>query len=416
MGKDRPLERSSSGRRTPLRIVSIVGTRPEAIKMAPVIAELARHRDRYESILVTTGQHRELLTQALADFDLQPDTELDLGSANQSLADFAALTLQGVSALLRTLEPAMVLVQGDTTTVAASALAAAYGRIPVGHVEAGLRSFDPSSPFPEELNRQVASVLAAMHFVPTETARRNLLQTAVPAADIFVTGNTIVDALQSIHISDRFEDPVLGKAASCGTKLIVVTCHRRESHGEPLRQVCRAIARLAKLRKDVCFTFPVHPNPVVQKIVHQELDGLDRVHLLAPASYADMLRAMRRAYLVLSDSGGIQEEAPSLNTPLLILRDVTERPEVVEVGAAALVGTSEERIVSAVIALLDDARQHALMAGAPNPFGDGHAAVRIAEAISYRFGGGADKSSSKAPADWYPFSRVATPPSVPVLA
>jgi UDP-N-acetylglucosamine 2-epimerase (non-hydrolysing) len=368
-------------------VACVVGTRPEVIKMAPVIRELGRYPSRFETVLVSTGQQRQLLGQALEAFDLHPDVDLALMVANQPLGDFAGRSLVALSDALRTLQPSMVLVQGDTSTAVTGALAACYQHIPVGHVEAGLRSFDTNEPFPEEINRALVGCLADLHFAPTESAKQNLLRTTVPANRILVTGNTVVDAVQSMPDRADFDDPRLQHIASLPGRLIVVTIHRRENHGLPLRRVCAAIRKLAPSDNGLRIAVLVHPNPEVDRALAAALDDVKSVYLVPPASYGDMLRLMRRSFLILSDSGGIQEEAPSLGKPLLILRDVTERPEVVEVGAAKLVGTSVAKIVAETRRLLDDGAEYWRMRRAPNPFGDGRAAARIVEAVGLRLSG-----------------------------
>lgn len=365
-------------------IVTIIGTRPEAIKMAPVVRELERHPTRFRSIVVCTEQHRELLGQAMAAFNLRADIHLDLMEAGQGLAEFAARSLTAVSGVLDELRPDMVLVQGDTTTMLTAALAAFYKQILVGHVEAGLRSFDRNNPFPEESNRRMAEVLVDLHFAPTETARRNLLATGVPVGQVFVTGNTIVDALHLMRADPAWDNPELDEIASSPGRIILVTAHRRENHGIRMHEICLALLALVRTYEDVRVVWPVHPNPEVVAVTHEMLSDVARIHLVPAATYGDILRLMRRSYLIMSDSGGIQEEAPSLRKPLLVLREVTERPEGVNVGAARLVGTDVDRILHEVGRLLTDEAEYERMRSAPNPFGDGHAARRIVAAISAR--------------------------------
>ncbi|MDB4917235.1 MAG: UDP-N-acetylglucosamine 2-epimerase [Gemmatimonadetes bacterium] len=365
-------------------IVSIMGTRPEVIKMAPVVRELERHSSRFRSIVLCTGQHRELLQQALHAFDIKADVELDLMEDNQGLAEFAARSLTAVSEVLDDIHPDMVLVQGDTTTMVTSALAAFYKRIAVGHVEAGLRSFDRANPFPEEINRCLAANLADLHFAPTEAARRNLISMGVPADHVLVTGNTIVDALHSVKPARDYDNPELGAIASMPERIILVTAHRRENHGVRMQAICRALLAIVSAHPDVRIVWPVHPNPQVVAIADELLSCVDRIHLVPPTTYGDILRLMKRSYVIMSDSGGIQEEAPSLRKPLLVLREVTERPEGVEVGAARLVGTDVETILNEIGWLLTDEEAYERMRSAPNPFGDGHAARRIVSAISKR--------------------------------
>ena len=335
---------------------------------------------------MTTEQHRELLDQAMAAFDLKADVHLGLMEENQGLSRFAARSLAAVSDALEEVKPDMVLVQGDTTTVFTGALAAFYQRIPVGHVEAGLRSNDRANPFPEEVNRRLATVLADLHFAPTDRARRNLLANGVDESCIFVTGNTIVDALQMMEPSARYDSPELETITSGEGRIIMVTAHRRENHGRRLRDICRAVREIVRTHGEVSIVWPVHLNPQVVAVTQELLGDEPRVHLVAPATYGDALRLMRRSTLLLSDSGGVQEEAPSMHRPLLVLREVTERPEVVEVGAARIVGTNPAVIAREVHRLLTDEAAHAAMSSAPNPFGDGHAAGRIVVAIGRRLG------------------------------
>lgn len=367
-------------------VLTIIGTRPEAIKMAPVIRELERHPSRFRSVLMTTEQHRELLDQAMAAFGLCADIHLGLMEADQGLSRFAARSLAAVSDALEELKPDMVLVQGDTTTVFTAALAAFYRHIPVGHVEAGLRSHDRENPFPEEANRRLATVLADLHFAPTARARRNLLASDVRDDRIFVTGNTIVDALQMILPSPAYDSAELESIASRAGRMIFVTAHRRENHGPHLRDICQAIIQIVRNYDDVIVVWPVHLNPHVVSVTTELLGHEPHVHLVPPATYGDALRLMHRSTLLLSDSGGVQEEAPSMHRPLLVLREVTERPEVIEVGAARLVGTDPHRIVREVHRLLSDDDAYSAMASAPNPFGDGHASRRIVSAIGHRLG------------------------------
>jgi UDP-N-acetylglucosamine 2-epimerase (non-hydrolysing) len=368
------------------KVVTIIGTRPEAIKMAPVIRELARHGDTFEHVLVTTAQHREMLDQVLRAFDIKPDVDLSLMQQNQSLAAFASRSLMSLSELLSELNPDAILVQGDTTTVMSAALAAFYQGVQVGHVEAGLRSFDRRNPFPEEINRRMAGCLSSLHFAPTERARQNLLREGVPDDAVFVTGNTVVDALKSIRLEERFDDETLARLDYTHRRVLLVTAHRRENHGDRLRSICRALKTLVATFEDVDVVYPVHLNPNVSDAVHEELDGVAGVHLVKPVSYTDLLRLMSRCYLILTDSGGIQEEAPSFHKPVLVLRELTERPEVIEAGAGKITGTESSRIVEVAGQLLTDAREYAKMSSVENPFGDGHAAERIVRILADRLG------------------------------
>jgi len=358
------------------RVLTIMGTRPEAIKLAPVVGELAA-RDAFEQIVVATGQHRQMLDQALDLFGIRPDVDLDLMQQNQGLGEFASRALAALTELFERTEPDCVLVQGDTTTVMAAALAAFYLGIPVGHVEAGLRSFDLRNPFPEELNRKVAGCAAALHFAPTERARENLVREGADPGAVFVTGNTIVDALELVRPDVPFVDPAL-ELVDLGGRVLLVTAHRRENHGAPLRSICRALGRLAAEHEDLQIVYPVHLNPSVRSVVDEELADNCQIHLVDPLCYSDLLGLMRGCWLILTDSGGIQEEAPSFRKPVLVLRDATERPELIEAGLGRLIGVEEERIVEEASALLTDDELYARMSDGQNPFGDGLAASRIA--------------------------------------
>jgi UDP-N-acetylglucosamine 2-epimerase (non-hydrolysing) len=364
------------------RVLTVMGTRPEGIKMAPVIRELRRRADRFETIVVATGQHREMLRQVLAAFDLAPDIDLDLMQHDQALAAFAARSLAALSKLYLEAKPDAVLVQGDTTTVMSAALAGYYHRVKVGHVEAGLRSFDRQNPFPEEINRRIAGCVADLHFAPTNRAKDNLLREGIPPETVFVTGNTIVDALTSIRLDGAFDNSKLNAVGASGRRTILVTAHRRENHGSPLAGICAALATIVNRFPDVEIVYPVHLNPNVRGPVGDVLSSLPRVHLVEPTSYGDLLRLMKGCHLILTDSGGIQEEAPSFHKPVLILRDVTERPEVVDVGAGKIVGTKCEAIVEETSRLLSDSTAYRSMSSASNPFGDGRAAERIVEELT----------------------------------
>jgi UDP-N-acetylglucosamine 2-epimerase (non-hydrolysing) len=366
------------------KVVSIVGTRPEVIKMAPVVRELERRMSDFDHQLVTTSQHREMLFAALAMFGLQPAVDLDLMQQNQTLGSFASRSLAALSNLLSELRPQIILVQGDTTTVMTAALAAFYLGIRVGHVEAGLRSFQRRNPFPEEINRRIAGCVTDFHFAPTERARDNLLREGVSPEDIFVTGNTIVDALQSIPPVEGFDEPLLGKIDCDAKRIVLVTAHRRENHGPNLTSICEALKLLVTKFKDLEIVFPVHLNPNVREAVHSQLDGISGIHLTDPVSYRDLLSLMSRCYLILTDSGGIQEEAVSFHKPVLVLREVTERPEVVEVGAGKIIGVNTQDIVAEVSDLLTNRQRYDQMSTAKNPFGDGHAAERIVDILAQR--------------------------------
>lgn len=370
------------------RICVVLGTRPEAIKLAPVIRALERHPDRFEPLVITTSQHREMLAQALHAFQITPDHDLGLTHANQTLAEFTAKAVIALTDTLARLRPDAVLVQGDTSTVVSAVLAAFYQGIPLGHVEAGLRSGDMRRPFPEEANRRIASVATDMHFCPTETARQNLLHEGISDHDIYVTGNTIVDALVSVPRRDRFDDPALDAVDWAGRRVVLATVHRRENLGDNLRNICAALRQLAESRPGVHVVIPVHLNPKVREVVFAELSGHPAFTLLDPLSYPDLLEVMRRATLILTDSGGIQEEAPAFRKPVLILRTVTERPEVVLAGFGRLVGTQPATVLAHARQLLDDPAAIHAMTGGENPFGDGHAAERIVEILWERLRSG----------------------------
>jgi UDP-N-acetylglucosamine 2-epimerase (non-hydrolysing) len=366
------------------KIVTILGTRPEVIKMAPVIRALQGRASSFDHTIVATAQHRQMLDQVLDVFGIQPDIDLGLMKENQGLAEFASRSLLALSNLFSDLKPDGILVQGDTTTVATAALAAFYQGVRVGHVEAGLRSFDRHQPFPEEINRRLAGCLADMHFAPTPRARMNLLREGVPDESIFVTGNTIVDALKSVNFEPAFDDPRLASLNQSSHRVLLVTAHRRENHGEPLRSICRALRTITRTFEDVEIVYPVHLNPSVASVVQEELGDVDRIRLVGPVSYPDLLRLMKRCYLILSDSGGIQEEAPSFRKPVLVLRELTERPELIEANAGKIVGTDADTIVSAASLLLNEPLEYAAMTAAENPFGDGRAAERIADILDQR--------------------------------
>ena len=363
-----------------LKILSIFGTRPEAIKMAPVVRALQRSAD-FESVVCVTGQHREMLDQIMRSFDLVADFDLNVMAQAQSPAEVAARVLAQLPAILREVKPDMVLVQGDTTTTCAAALASFLERIPVGHVEAGLRTGDLAQPFPEEMNRRVTTVVSTLHFAPTEDARKALLAEAVPAARILMAGNTVIDALlQSVRADYVFENPLLNDLPA-NRKLLLVTMHRRESIGDPMRSVTQAILRIKAAHPELLVVIPTHRNPAVREIVLGALSDKPGVLLIDPLPYLDFVHLMARSYLILTDSGGVQEEAPSLKRPVLVIRDVTERPEGVAVGVARLLGTDADTIVRNVHELLTDTAAYNAMVGPPNPYGDGKAADRIVEAI-----------------------------------
>lgn len=364
-------------------VLCVFGTRPEAIKMAPVVHALARVTPRLRPVVCVTDQHRELVDGMLRFFDVPAQHHLNVMRRDQTPTDVAARVLARLPAVFAKERPAAVLVQGDTTTTIAAALAAFYARIPVGHVEAGLRTYRKDAPFPEEANRQMTTVLAEWHFAATTWARDNLRREGVAANRIVVTGNPVVDALRwSVRrLKDAPADVVLPQIGR-GRRLVLVTAHRRESFGAPFAELCDALRRLVERNPDVELVYPVHPNPNVRRPVQEALAGVPRVHLLAPLDYWSLLRLLKRCYFVLTDSGGIQEEAPALGKPVLVMRDITERPEGVRAGTARLVGTSATRILRASETLLRDPAAYARMARAHNPFGDGRAAARIARVIA----------------------------------
>jgi UDP-N-acetylglucosamine 2-epimerase (non-hydrolysing) len=363
------------------RVLIVFGTRPEAVKLAPVILELEKHRDRLENLVCITAQHREMLDQILDWFQIKPDFDLNLMKPNQGLAEFASRALSGVSKVLREVQPDLVVVQGDTTTVMMAALAAFFLHIPVGHVEAGLRTSHRYSPFPEEINRRMAGVLATFHFAPTERAANALRAEQVPVENIFVTGNTVVDAL--LKTVQRPVDLQMGFSLN-GRRLILVTAHRRESFGPPFESICLALRDLAQRNANVEIIYPVHLNPHVRDPVGHILTGHPRIHLLEPMRYEQFVHLMAQAYLILTDSGGIQEEATVLGKPTLVMREMTERPEAVEAGTARLVGTERHKIVAEAEQLLYDRDQYRAMAQAGSPFGDGRAAERITDILLAR--------------------------------
>lgn len=367
-------------------VMPIFGTRPEAIKLAPVIKAL-QAAPEFEVRPVVTGQHREMLDQVLRAFDLAPVADLDIMEPNQSLTHITCAALSGLDGLLARHRPDVVLVQGDTTTTFAAALAAFYHRIPVGHVEAGLRTDDPYRPFPEEINRRLTSVLARWHYAPTRRAAERLRQEGVSADRIWVTGNTVIDAL--LHVAQN-SGPVQQEAVrrhlEAGRRLVLVTTHRRESWGEPHRAVYRALKELVERFSDVAVVVSVHPNPAVRRVATEELGGVPRTVLLDPPDYLAFVPLLKAAHLVLTDSGGLQEEAPALGKPVLVLREVTERPEGVEAGCARVVGTDTARIVEESSRLLQDPEAYRQMVAAVNPYGDGRASARIVQALRFALG------------------------------
>lgn len=370
-----------------LKVMTVFGTRPEAIKMCPLVLEMRKHPDEIEPLVAVTAQHREMLDQVLHLFGITPDYDLNIMSAGQTLYDVTEKALRGLQKVLEEAKPDLVLVHGDTTTTFAGALAAFYAQIPVGHVEAGLRTGNKYSPFPEEMNRKLTGALADYHFAPTATSKANLLRENVPEAKIVVTGNTVIDALKTTVKKDyRFDDDTLHEVLDSGKRLILMTTHRRENLGEPMRHVYKALCEVLRTHPGVEAIFPVHKNPKVRQIVDEELGHLPQVHLIEPLDYEPFANLMARVDIVLTDSGGIQEEAPALGKPVLVLRDTTERPEAVSAGTVKLIGTAYEDVLRETNLLLDDAVHYRSMAEAVNPYGDGEACARIVNRILKEFG------------------------------
>lgn len=362
------------------KVMVAFGTRPEAIKLAPVILAMQKDGNRFEPYLLATGQHDEMLSQALQLFQIKPDRNLEIMTTGQTLFDVTVRALKGMETALKEFQPDMVLVQGDTTTAFVAALAAYYEQIPVAHVEAGLRTHHKYNPFPEEINRQLITVLADLHFAPTAFSGRQLQREGIPAGRIFVTGNTVIDALRMCLRKDYvFQNELLNTLEYKTKRVIVLTMHRRESFGGPMQDILKAIGRLADDCKDVEFIFPVHFNPHVRETVHRTLGNArwKNIHLIDPLDYQAFIHMMERSFLILTDSGGIQEEAPTLGKPVLVLRETTERPEGIDAGTAKLVGTNPDRIYAEVRKLLDDPSAYEKMAKAISPYGDGQAAERI---------------------------------------
>ncbi len=367
-----------------MKVMTVFGTRPEAIKMAPVVRAL-RERSDIEAVLCVTAQHRQMLDQVLELFRLTPDYDLDIMKPNQTISMITSSVLMGMEEVLKKERPDMVLVHGDTTTTFATALAAFYQQIPVGHVEAGLRTYDKYSPFPEEVNRVLTGHLAELHFAPTENNRKNLLAEGIPAGRIAVTGNTVIDAL--LQVAGRpydFQEEPLRSLDFQGRRVVTVTCHRRENLGENMEHIFSAIRRIAEAFSDVEVVYPVHMNPRVREIAGRILSGAERIHLIEPLQYQPFVNLMARSYLIITDSGGMQEEAPSLGKPVLVVRRETERPEAVEAGTVKLAGVEEETIFTMASELLSDRGSYDRMARAANPYGDGRAAERIVDVISRR--------------------------------
>ncbi|WP_295016611.1 non-hydrolyzing UDP-N-acetylglucosamine 2-epimerase [uncultured Micrococcus sp.] len=371
-----------------LKVMPVYGTRPEAIKVAPIVRALDAD-DRFDCVVTVTGQHREMLDQVNTLFGITPRHDLDVIRPRQTLNGVFSRVMDGLDAVLEHEQPDAVVVQGDTTTTTAAALAAFHRGVPVVHAEAGLRSFELTSPFPEEANRRITAQVAALHLPPTAVGRDNLLNEGVAASDVYVTGNTVIDALlEAVDARVPLEDPRLAELAASGRRVVLVTAHRRENHGDAMRGVGRALARLARGHADVVFVLPLHRNPIVRETMLPALEGLENVLLTEPLAYGEFTHLLAIADVVLTDSGGVQEEAPSLGKPVLVMRNTTERPEAVAAGTARLIGTDEDTVVAEVDRLLVDADAYTAMAHAVNPYGDGRAAARTVSAIAALFGAG----------------------------
>ena len=368
-----------------IRVLSVFGTRPEAIKMAPLMMELEKH-PQIKSMCCLTGQHRQMLDTVMEIFDLKADYDLDIMEKQQTLSTITTKTLLGMERVLEEAKPDLVLVHGDTSTTFAGALAAFYHKIPVGHVEAGLRTYDPYSPYPEEMNRVLVSDIAALHFAPTKANAENLRKEAV-RGDIFITGNTVIDAMKTTVKEDfHFACEELNRLDFHRSRIITMTCHRRENYGDSMEQIMQAVRQIVEHHPDVEVVYPVHLSPVVQECARRNLGDLDRVHLVEPLDVEQMHNLMARSYFIMTDSGGLQEEAPSMGKPVLVLRRETERPEAVTAGTVKLAGVQKEDIVSLAEELLVNSERYDAMAKAVNPYGDGKACSRIAQAILWHFG------------------------------
>lgn len=366
------------------KILLVFGTRPEAIKMAPLAIELKKNK-KLNPIVVVTAQHREMLDQVLSVFDIHPDYDLGIMSKNQTLAQISTAVLNKLDDIIKIEQPDILLVHGDTTTTFSAALAAFYNRIPIGHVEAGLRTYHKYSPYPEEINRHLTGVLTDLHFAPTKAAASNLCNEGYKQENIYITGNTAIDALK-LTINDQYQHPLLSRIKKNNRRLILLTAHRRENLGQPLYNIFESVRQLIESYSDIEVVYPVHLNPTVQEIAQQTLKDLDRIHLIEPLSVIDFHNFMAQSHLILTDSGGIQEEAPSLGVPVLVLRDTTERPEGVEAGTLKVIGTQKNTIFQEVSYLLDDENAYTAMALSSNPYGDGFAAQKIVEILTSYFG------------------------------
>ena len=367
-----------------LKVMVVFGTRPEAIKMAPLVLELQKHSDCIETITVVTAQHRQMLDQVLETFRIQPNYDLDIMGKNQSLLDITAKILQKFDPIVKKELPDMILVHGDTTTTFVASLVAFYNQVRIGHVEAGLRTFDKYSPFPEEMNRQMTDNLADLYFAPTTDSKENLLKENHPESAIIITGNTAIDALKLTVQSDYYHE-VLDRLDPL-KKLVLVTMHRRENQGQPMRDVFTALREMVDVHSELEVVYPVHLSPAVQEAAKDILSSHERIHLIEPLDVLDFHNLASRSYFIMTDSGGVQEEAPSLGKPVLVLRDTTERPEGVRAGTLKLVGTDPNRVKEAMTALLTDEKLYKVMSQAPNPYGDGKASERIVQAIQHYYG------------------------------
>lgn len=370
----------------PIKVVTVFGTRPEAIKMAPIILAMQQRPNEFTPITVVTAQHREMLDQVLNIFHIQPDYDLNIMRPKQTLSGITTRVLTQLDEVLDDAQPDIVLVHGDTTTTFAASVSAFYHQTKLGHVEAGLRTWNKYSPYPEEMNRQLTDILSDLYFAPTTLSRDNLLKQAHPANQIYVTGNTAIDALKQT-VSEQYHHHVLDQVQAAH-RLILLTMHRRENQGAPMHAVFKAVRQVVEAHDDVEVIYPVHLSPAVQAVAHEELDGMARIHLIDPLDVVDFHNLAARSYFIMTDSGGVQEEAPSLNKPVLVLRDTTERPEGVTNGTLKLVGTDPLRVTTAMESLLTDENAYQRMAQAKNPYGDGRASERILAAIQATFDGG----------------------------
>ncbi|ERM17043.1 UDP-N-acetylglucosamine 2-epimerase (non-hydrolyzing) [Brevibacillus sp. 7WMA2] len=377
-----------------IKVMTVFGTRPEAIKMAPLVHELKKHKEQIESIVCVTAQHRQMLDQVLEIFQITPDMDLNIMKDRQTLIDITTRALESLDKAIKEAQPDIVLVHGDTTTTFVASLASFYNQVAIGHVEAGLRTWDKYSPFPEEMNRQLTGVMADLHFSPTEGSADNLRRENKQEQAIYITGNTAIDALQTTVKSD-YQHPVLEKVA--GKKMVLMTAHRRENLGDPMRRIFRAVRKLVDEHEEIAVVYPVHLNPAVQEVAQEFLGNHDRIHLIDPLDAFDFHNFARHAHLILTDSGGVQEEAPSLGVPVLVLRDTTERPEGIAAGTLKLAGTDEQQVYEMANELLTNSVAYEQMAQAANPYGDGKASERIVKAILYHFGYISDRPVSFQP-------------------